>query len=257
MTEVSPRPSPVDFRDRLARRDRLFGTFIKTPTSHTSEIIGDIGYDFVIIDEEHAPFDRVTSDQALLGARAAGAAGFVRVPDVSRILGALDDGAVGVMVPHIDDADKAKELVAYARYRPGRRGFSNSPRAGRYGGRTLPQHVAYADAQTTIVAMIEDAKAVENISGIVAVEGLDAIFIGRADLTLSLGVMNPTDAIVQDAVERICSAAVKAGMPIWVPATTGAERDAYARIGASVFVVATDQAFLRSAAMAALKGMKG
>ena len=96
MTEVSPRPTPVGFRDRLARRDRLFGTFIKTPTSHTSEIIGDIGYDFVIIDEEHAPFDRVTSDQALLGARAAGAAGFVRVPDVSRILGALDDGAVGV-----------------------------------------------------------------------------------------------------------------------------------------------------------------
>jgi len=230
---------------------------VKTPTSHTSEIIGDVGYDFVIIDEEHAAFDRVTSDQALLGARAAGVAGFVRVPDVSRVLGALDDGAVGVMAPHIDQVDKAKNLVAYARYNPGRRGFSNSPRAGGYGGRSFQDHIAQADSQTTVVAMIEDVEAVNNISGIVAVEGLDAIFIGRADLTLSLGAIGPTDEVVQDAVERICSAAVKAGMPIWVPATTAAERDAYSLIGASVFVVATDQAFLRSAAAAALKEMKG
>lgn len=256
MTDHSARHSPADFRKRLAGGDRLIGTFIKTPTSHTAEIIGDVGYDFVIIDEEHAPFDRVATDQALLGARAAGTAGFVRVPNTSCILGALDDGAIGVMAPHIDDAEKARELVAYARYKPGRRGFSNSPRAGRYGGKDFQPHIADSDAQTVVVAMIEDAKAVETIDGIVAVEGLDAIFIGRADLTLSLGAGAPGEAVVQQAVERICSAALKVQMPIWVPATSAGERDAYVLLGANVFVVATDQAFMRRAAAASLKELR-
>jgi 2-keto-3-deoxy-L-rhamnonate aldolase RhmA len=257
MTGHSARPYPADFRKRLAAGERLIGTFIKTPTSHTAEIIGDVGYDFVIIDEEHAAFDRVATDQALLGARAAGTAGFVRVPDTSRILGALDDGAIGVMAPHIDEAEKARELVACARYKPGRRGFSNSPRAGRYGGKDFLTHIAEGDAQTTVVAMIEDAKAVENIEGIVAVEGLDAIFVGRADLTLSLGAGAPGEPVVQQAVERICAAARKSGMPVWVPATSASERDAYVRLGANVFVVATDQAFLRRAATASLKELRG
>lgn len=250
------RPDPADFRKRLASGERLIGTFIKTPTSHTAEIIGDVGYDFVIIDEEHAPFDRVATDQALLGARAAGVAGFVRVPEFSRILGALDDGAIGVMAPHIDEAEKAGELVAYARYKPGRRGFSNSPRAGRYGGKDFRTHIAEGDTQTTVVAMIEDARAVDTIDSIVAVEGLDAIFIGRADLTLSLGADAPGDAVVEKAVQRICSAAMKVGMPIWVPATTAGERDAYLQLGANVFVVATDQAFLRRAAAHSLKELR-
>jgi staphyloferrin B biosynthesis citrate synthase len=257
MTDSRSRTQPADFRTRLAAGERLIGSFIKTPTSHTAEIIGDVGYDFVIIDEEHAAFDRVATDQALLGARAAGTAGFVRVPDMSRILGALDDGAVGVMAPHIDDAEKARELVAYARYKPGRRGFSNSPRAGRYGGRDFQTHITEGDAQTTVVAMIEDALAVATIDGIVGVEGLDAIFIGRSDLTLSLGASAPGDSVVQQAVDRICAAARKTGMKVWVPATSASERDAYIRLGATVFVVATDQAFMRRAAAASLKEMRG
>ena len=257
MLDNSARWLPTDFRKRLAAGEHLIGTFIKTPTSHAAEIIGDIGYDFVIVDAEHAAFDRVATDQALLGARAAGTAGFVRVPEMSHILGALDDGAIGIMAPHIDEVEKAKELVAYSRYRSGRRGFSNSPRAGRYGGKDFQTHIAEGDAQTTVVAMIEDARAVETIDGIVKVDGIDAIFIGRADLTLSLGASAPGDAVVQDAVERICAAARRAGRRVWVPAVTVSERDAYIQLGATVFVVATDQAFMRRAAAASLKELRG
>ena len=257
MSDTSARPRPADFRQRLAAGERLIGTFIKTPTSHTAEIIGEVGYDFVIIDAEHAAFDRVTTDQALLGARAVGTAGFVRVPDSSHILAALDDGAVGVMAPHIDEVEKARELVACARYKSGRRGFSNSPRAGRYGGKDFQTHITEGDAQTTVVAMIEDARALETIEGIVAVDGLDAIFIGRSDLTLSLGAAAPDEAVVQQAVERICAAARKTGMRVWVPAASAGERDVYVRLGATVFVVATDQAFMRRAAAASLKEMRG
>ena len=62
---------PIAFRRRLSAREKLSGTFIKTPTGHATEIFGDLGYDFVVIDEEHAPFDRLAVDQALVAARAA------------------------------------------------------------------------------------------------------------------------------------------------------------------------------------------
>src|SRR5690242_4731879 len=116
---------PAVFRRRFLARERLVGTFVKTPTSHTTEILGDIGFDFVVIDEEHGPFDRITTDQALLGARAAGIAGIVRVPEPSavRLLAVLDDGAAGVLVPHVDRAAKARDVAASCRYRGGRRGF--------------------------------------------------------------------------------------------------------------------------------------
>jgi 2-keto-3-deoxy-L-rhamnonate aldolase RhmA len=252
------RPDPSQFRQRLAAGERLVGTFIKTPSSHAAEIIGDVGFDFVIIDEEHAPFDRVATDAALLGARAAGTAGIVRVAssDAAHILAALDDGAIGIMMPHVDSAAKARQLVACARYRKGRRGYSNSPRAGRYGGKDFATHIEEADAQTTVIAMIEDAEALDEIDAIVAVEGLDAIFIGRADLTLALGAMALDAAPVQRAVERICVAARKASTPVCVPAGGVVERDWYSALGATVFVVATDQAFMRRAATAALLEIK-
>jgi staphyloferrin B biosynthesis citrate synthase len=259
MPNDSRRPDPAQFRQRLAAGERLVGTFIKTPSSHSAEIIGDIGFDFVIIDEEHAPFDRLATDAALLGARAAGTAGIVRVPhlDAAHILAALDDGAVGIMVPHVDSAVKARQAVACARYRSGRRGYSNSPRAGRYGSKDFSSHIAEADAQTTVIAMIEDVEALEDIDAIVAVENLDAIFIGRADLTLALGA-DALDALpVQRAVERICAAARKAAMPVCAPTASATERDWYAARGATVFVVATDQAFMRRAASAALREIKG
>jgi 2-keto-3-deoxy-L-rhamnonate aldolase RhmA len=259
MSHDAHRPDPSQFRQRLAAGERLVGTFIKTPSSHSAEIIGDVGFDFVIIDEEHAAFDRVTTDSALLGARAARTAGIVRVPspDASRILAALDDGAIGVMVPHVDTAEKAGRVVACARYKNGRRGYSNSPRAGRYGGKEFITHIKEADAQTTVIAMIEDVEALDGIDAIVAVEGLDAIFIGRADLTLALGSDAPDAAPVQKAVERICAAARKASMPVCVPATSADECDFYSHLGATVFVVATDQAFMRRAAAAALREIKG
>ena len=84
------RPHPSKFRARFLAGETLLGTFIKTPTSHTSEVIGSLGFDFVVIDEEHSPFGRGTIDQALLGARAAGTATFctaccISTPDRSSL----------------------------------------------------------------------------------------------------------------------------------------------------------------------------
>jgi 2-keto-3-deoxy-L-rhamnonate aldolase RhmA len=252
------KPDPADFRRRLASGEQLIGTFIKTPTSHASEIIGDIGFDFVVIDEEHAPFDRVTIDAALLGARAGGTAGIVRVarPDAANILSALDDGAIGVLVPHVATATKARDAVAAARYHGGRRGFSNSPRAGNYGGLGLGPHVKRADAQTTVIAMIEDPEALDDIDAIASVDGIDAFFLGRGDLTVALGADSMDAPVVRDAVERICAAARKAAMPICAMVGNVAESQWLAKQGVTAFIVASDQAFMRRAATAALQDFK-
>jgi len=252
------KPDPADFRRRLAAGEQLIGTFIKTPTSHTSEIIGDIGFDFVVIDEEHAPFDRVTIDAALLGARAAGTAGIVRVarPDAANILSALDDGAVGVLVPHVTTAAMAREVAQASRYSGGRRGFSNSPRAGNYGGLSLGPHVKRADAQTTVIAMIEDPEALDNIDAIAGVDGINAFFLGRGDLTVALGADSLDAPVVRVAVERICAAARKVSMPICAMVGNAAESKWLAEHGVTAFIVATDQAFMRRAATAALQEFK-
>src|SRR5258708_40210740 len=113
---------PTMLRSRLLAREHLIGTFVKTPTTHATEILGALGYDFVVIDEEHAPFDRAMTDIVLLAARASNIAGIVRVlsDDPAKILSCLDCGATGVLVPHVATVEKAKAVAAAARYRRGR-----------------------------------------------------------------------------------------------------------------------------------------
>jgi 2-keto-3-deoxy-L-rhamnonate aldolase RhmA len=244
-----------DFRARFTRREALLGTFIKTPTTHSIEILGGMGFDFVVIDEEHAPFDRVTIDMGLLAARAVGTAGLVRVaePTPSKLLAVLDDGAAGVLVPHVSSVEKARAIVSACRYRGGSRGFSNSPRAGGYGAAGMWQHVDAQDKSATVIAMIEDPEALDVIDDIVAVEGLDGVFVGRGDLSVAMGAESPNAPAVRAATERIASAAVAAGKPVCVMVGSIAETDGFHALGASAFIVSTDQGLMRQAAAKVVK----
>ena len=248
MTATSPSPNP--FRRRFLSSELLLGTFIKTPTTHAIEILGGLGFDFVVIDEEHAPFDRVTIDNGLLAAQASGVASLVRVaePSPSKLLAVLDDGATGVLVPHVYSVAKARETVASCRYRGGKRGFSNSPRAGGYGRLGVWDHVDAADASVTVVAMIEDPEALDIIDDIVAVDGLDGVFIGRGDLTVAMGASGSADPKVQSAAERIIAAARRAGKSACIMVADAKEAQSWRALGASAFIVASDQGFMRQAA---------
>jgi 2-keto-3-deoxy-L-rhamnonate aldolase RhmA len=228
----------------------VLGTFIKTPTSHVVEIVGSIGFDFVIIDQEHAPFDRGTIDIACLAARAVGTAALVRVaePTPASILSVLDLGATGMLVPHVDSPEKAREIAAACRYRNGSRGFSNTTRAGNFGGGSFADHIAAQDAEVTCVAMIEDEAALEHLDAIAAVDGIDAFFIGRGDLTAALGIER-----MEKAVEQITAAARAADMPTMVLVSSREDARAMRDLGASAFVVSNDQNLLKAAAMQALK----
>jgi len=249
----------ASFRRRLAEGKPLIGTFLKSPTPHATEILGDIGFDFVVVDAEHAPFDRGDIDVIALAGRAADVAVLVRVQkaDSSEILSALDCGAVGVLVPHITDAGTAKAVVAAAFYENGSRGFSNSPRAGGYGRLDFREHIAAADKQVAVLAMIEDPQALENLDQILAVEGLSGIFIGRGDLSAHLGAASPDMPEIRDIVSRIAVAARARGIPMLahVGAISAPDAQWLREQGVTAFVVSSDQGLMRQAALANLANL--
>ncbi|MEQ1615445.1 MAG: aldolase/citrate lyase family protein [Hyphomicrobiaceae bacterium] len=249
---------PAEFRSRLAKGEVVAGTFIKTPTAHAIEIFGEIGYDFVVIDEEHAPFDRQAIDHGLLAARAGRIAALVRVASASasNILSVLDGGATGVLVPHVASVERAREIANACRYRGGSRGFSNSPRAGRYGGLGMWEHVEAGDSLTTVVAQIEDPEALDHIDAIARVDGIHCLFVGRGDLAVAMGAKSPEAPEVQAATERTCMAAKAAGKPAMVFVGSAADAKSMHNLGATAFIYASDQGLMRRAAAAALRELK-
>jgi staphyloferrin B biosynthesis citrate synthase len=242
------------FRDRLRARQTLVGTFLKTPTGHGVEIIGDAGFDFVVIDQEHAPFDRGSTDVALAIACARGLPALVRVAGPETILSVLDSGASGILMPHVANAEQARAVAAACRYRGGR-GFATSTRAGRYTATPIWEHIDRADAETVVIAQIEDVAALPHVDAIAAVEGIDSLFIGRGDLTAAFGDRG-SDQPVRAASDTIAAAARQAGKALSVFTGSAGEAAYLSGLGASLFILSSDQGFLRQGALASLAALK-
>lgn len=247
------------FRDRLLARQRLLGTFLKLPTTQVIEILGPIGYDFVIIDQEHAPLDRGMTDLMILAARTANIAPLVRVAEFTEahVLSALDCGAMGIMVPHVTSVEKAKAIVRSSRYAGGSRGFAGLTRASNWGSMSATDHMASQDSQTAIIAMIEDQDAVEKAGDIARVDGIDAIFIGRGDLTASFGDDPLATSKVAEISRRIAAAARDASTSLMMLPTSKADFGFASELGATAMALSSDHGFIRTAATAVIKDYTG
>ena len=243
------------FRERLAKREHLLGTFVKLPTTQAIEILGAVGFDFVIIDQEHAALDRGMTDLMILAARATNVAPIVRLGDAgdAAVLSALDSGATGLMFPHVRSAERARDIVAASRYAGGRRGFAGLTRASRWG--TVPgvAHMRAQDSQVACIAMIEDVDAIAHTEAIAGVDGIDAVFIGRGDLTASFGERADAQAEVAKICQTVAAGLRKAGTPLMMLATSTADAASVRELGASALLVSSDHNFLLSAAAAALR----
>ncbi len=238
------------FRQRLVANERIVGTFQKTPNAPITELLGMSGLDCVCIDAEHAPFDRASIDVCVLAARGIDLPSLVRVPsaDPCHVLNALDLGASGVMVPHVASADAAREIVRASRYVKNGRGYSGSTRAAGYSTRTMPHVVAAANESVAVILQIEDESAVERIEDIAAVEGVDALFVGRMDLTVSIGASASDDPRVLEAVRRICAAARRHRRCVGMFTPTTAEAIHWWREGVSFFLLGSDQQWVLNGA---------
>lgn len=230
------------------------GTFIKTPSAHIVEILAVAGLDFAVLDAEHAPFDFGTLDAMLIAGKAAGLPLFVRVPDFqpSTLLRSLDLGAAGVLVPHVDTPEDARNVVARCRYKAGVRGYSGGSRSSGYGEKGMLAAVEDAES-VQIMCQIESIEAVDNTRAIAATQGVDGIFVGRADLALSMGLADSQHPDVLKATERAIAAGVSQGKRIGVVASSLEERKRYSDLGATWFLHGSDQSLLKQAARALVR----
>ena len=247
------------FRQRLRRGDRVVGIFFKTPAPILAEVLSRTPLDTVCIDAEHAPFDRLSIDHCAAVFRLHDMPSLVRVPAArpEAILTALDSGATGVLVPHVRSAEEAAAVAKSARFGPGGRGYAGSTRAAGFGGVPIATHQKVSAETTTVIAQIEDLEALESIDDIVKVEGIDALFIGRIDLTVALGATAPDAPEVVEAVDLVVAKAREAGRTIGMFTPTAAEAVAWQAKGASFFLLGSEQAFIKAGAdglMAAFSG---
>lgn len=242
----------MTLKARIAAGDALLGTFLKTPHPHVVEVLATSGLDCVCIDAEHAPFDRRDIDACVMAAQLGGLPVLVRTPSSTpeQILNALDCGADGVVVPHVRSAGEARAVAASAHYARGGRGYAGSSRAAGYGTRSMPDHKAASAAKTIVIAQIEDAEALDDIDAIAGVDGIDALFIGRIDLTVSLGCESPDDPVVVAAVEKIVLAGLAARRPTGMFLSRSSDVAMWRSKGARLFLLGSDHSFIRDGAKA-------
>ena len=192
--------------------------WLAVPNGFSAEVMAHQGWDTLTIDLQHGVVDYQAMVGMLQAISTTPTVPIVRVPwlEPGIVMKALDAGAYGVIAPMVNTADDAAKLVAWTHYAPqGTRSFG-PVRALLYGGADYPTH---ANQTVVAFAMIETAQALDNLDAILAVEGLDAIYIGPSDLSLALGckpVFDDVEPKVQQAIDHIVARAtahgVKAGI---------------------------------------------
>lgn len=245
------------FAARLRAGAELVGLFQKFAHPQATELLALSDADFAVIDTEHAPFSAADLDACLLAAMAWRFPALVRIAShaAADVLRPLDMGACGIVVPHVSDSEQARRIAAAARYRGGTRGFSPSPRAGRYGTCDSDAHIARSDRETLVIAQIEDAAALDNVAAIAAVPGVDALFVGRADLAVSLGC-GWSDPRLDEATRAIAHAARTSGKVCGAVASSPEAAASLRDRGISFFLGGTDQGAMRAGANAQIEACR-
>jgi 2-keto-3-deoxy-L-rhamnonate aldolase RhmA len=210
-------------RKALLERKPTIGSWIQIGHPAIGEILGNVGFDWIAVDCEHTDIDVKGFTQIARGLYGRGPEPLVRVRenDTLAIRQVLDAGARGVIVPLVDSVEDARKAVSAAKYPPeGVRGFCFS-RMNEYGVK-FDEYVRDANEDIAVVVMIESKEAIENINDILAVDGVDGVFIGPYDLSGSYGIPGKTsDPLVSEGCKKVLDACRKksksAGLHIVIP----------------------------------------
>ena len=243
------------FKAALKNPATQYGIWAGFATGYAAEIVATTGYDWMLIDGEHAP-NTVPGVLAQLQAVAPySTAPVVRAVtgDANLIKQLLDIGAQTLMIPMVETAEQAAALVRAMRYPPhGIRGVGGGlTRATRWDG--VPDYLNTAHEQLCLIVQVESRIGVENVEAIAAIEGVDAVFIGPADLSIGLGhAGNPGHPDVQERIQHAVKATLAAGKACGILAPNEEDARRYQSWGCQFIAVAIDISLLRQSATATL-----
>ncbi len=198
--------------------EQQIGLWCSLANTISTEVVAGAGFDWLLLDMEHSPNDLRDVYSQLQVMTGEGTQPMVRVPSADPIVikRILDAGAQSLLIPNIDDAEQARIAVAATRYAPrGVRGFSQSPRAARFG--RIPDYHATCEAELLVAVQVESRHALDNLEQIAAVDGVDCVFIGPGDLSMSLGYLGQQNhpeivRIIEETIQRIVRTGKIAGI---------------------------------------------
>jgi len=203
-----------------------FGCSVMIPSPQIVEMAGHAGFDWVLIDLEHGSIDLESAELMVMAADSVGITPIVRPRSNASadITAAMDRGAAGVQVPHVNSAEDARRAVAAVKFGGGgERGLAAGTRPDRYGmGESMPDFTERSNAESLVCVQLEHADAVKNVDAILGVEGVDVFFIGPSDLSQSMGYPgDPRAAPVKDAIDATLESILAAGGTPGMPAAAG------------------------------------
>lgn len=242
-------PLPNHFRRQLREKQRLIGCWASLASPISTEVLGYAGFDWLLIDGEHAPNDLQTFLTQLLALKDSPSAAVVRPQWNEPVLlkRLLDLGVYNFLIPFIESAEQAQAAVAATRYPPrGIRGIAVAQRSNRYG--YCPDYFERIDDNISVLVQIESRAGVEAVDAIARVDGVDALFIGPSDLSASLGHFgNPRHPDVQRAMQRVLDAAQVHGKPVGILSGVEEDTQRYLEMGMTCVAVGMDVVLLRNA----------
>ncbi len=248
--------TPVNrFKQRLRAGETLIGLWAQSGHAAVSEVVADVGFDWLLIDGEHAPLEVPTIVDQLRVIEPTGTPAIVRPAwnDPVILKRVLDTGVQTLLVPYVQTAEEGRRAVASARYPPeGTRGVAATIRANRY-GRVSDYH-GRANDEICVLVQLETGEAVARLEEIGRVPGVDGLFIGPSDLAASLGHLgHNAHPEVRGLITEACRRARAIGVPIGILAPVEADARAFLEMGFQYVAVGSDIGVLRNAADLLLK----
>lgn len=240
---------PNKFKAALAAHQTQIGCWSALASPISTEVLGLAGFDWLVLDGEHAPNDVTSFIPQLMALKGSNSAPVVRIPTNEPVIikRMLDIGFYNFLVPFVETEAEAVQAVASTRYPPeGIRGVSVSHRGNMFG--TIPDYFAQSNKNITILVQIESQAGVDNVDAIAATEGVDGIFVGPSDLAAGLGHLgNASHPDVQKCIQHIFARAKAHGKPSGILAPVEADARRYIEWGATFVAVGSDLGVFRGA----------
>lgn len=245
-------------RVRAAGGKGLLGTWVKIPSFETVQLLAHAGFDFVVIDMEHAPHTLQRAAELVFAAQAMGMAALVRLPGHTgmTIQPLLDGGADGLLVPRVTSPAVADAITRRMVFAPkGERGLGATSRAGRWGLLPLPEYLRGGDEALRMI-QLEDWDSLERTAEFAALEHVNGVFIGHGDLFLSSG-KQANDPAVRDLTAKVLKATREAGVLSGVAVGTPREAREHLEMGFSLVMVSNDTTLFGRAVAEAASAARG